>query len=82
MQQVITFEALNGYFHTSSASAKYFKKYPDLQAEKPDLIDRHVEQLRTRVLEERASGIGTDEGLDDNHVRIAWPLGLMMIRKA
>jgi hypothetical protein len=79
---VITFEALNGYFHTSSASARYFKKFPDLQAEKPDLIDRHTEQLRAQVLKERANGIGTKEGLDDNHIRIAWPLGLMMIRRA
>lgn len=82
LQQLITFEALNGYFHTSSASMQYFKKNPDLQAEKPDMIDRHVEQLRNQVLQERANGIGTEEGLDDDHVRIAWPLGLMMIRKA
>ncbi|UZJ53050.1 hypothetical protein CBS101457_002370 [Exobasidium rhododendri] len=82
MEQVITFDALNGYFHTSSASMQYFKKNPDLQAEKPDLIDRHVERLRNLVLQERSKGVGIEEGLDDDHIRIAWPLGLMMIRKA
>jgi hypothetical protein len=77
----MTFKTLNGYFHTSSASMRYSKSFPELKKEKPDFIDRHSDRLRSRVLEERAQGVGNAEGLDDDHVRVAWPLGLMMIRK-
>lgn len=81
LQQVMTFETLNGYFHTSSASNRYFKAHPELKKEKPDMIDRHSTRLRQTVLQDRAKGLGNKEGLDDDHVRVAWPLGLMMIRK-
>lgn len=81
LQQVMTFYTLNGYFHTSSASSRYFKAFPDLKKEKPDMIDRHAAQLRQKVLEQRAKGLGSSEGLDEDHVRVAWPMGLMMIRK-
>lgn len=77
----MTFETLNGYFHTSSASSRYFKAFPELKEEKPDMIDKHVKLLRKEVLEERKAGIGSEEGLDDEHIRVAWPLGLMMIRR-
>lgn len=78
----MTFDTLNGYFHTSSASSRYFKIFPELKKEKPDMIDRHTEKLRECVLKERAQKEdGNPEGLDDDHVRVAWPLGLMMIRK-
>jgi hypothetical protein len=77
----MTFETLNGYFHTSSASSRYFKAFPELKKEKPDMIDRHTEKLRASVLKERAQKNGNPEGLDDDHIRVAWPLGLMMIRK-
>lgn len=81
-QHLKSFEDLNGYFHTSSASSRFFKQHPHLQQEKPDMIDRHTNRLREQVLKERSKGIGTQEGLDDDHVRVAWPLGLMMIRKS
>lgn len=81
LQQVMTFDQLNGYFHTSSASLRYFKAVPSLGMEKPDLIDRHADLLRAKVLQERADGVGCEEGLDDDHIRVAWPLGLMMVRK-
>lgn len=45
------------------------------------MIDRHTERIRDAVLQERSKGIGTDERLDDDHIRVAWPLGLMMIRR-
>lgn len=81
LQQVMTFDTLNGYFHTSSASSRYFKEHPELKKEKPDMIDRHSTRLRQLVLQDRAKGIGSQEGLDDNHIRVAWPLGLIMIQK-
>ena len=77
----MTFADLNGYFHTSSASSRYFKAFPELKDEKPDMIDRHTEKLREAVLKERAEKDSNVEGLDDNHIRVAWPLGIMMIRK-
>ena len=44
------------------------------------MIDKHVEKLKEIVLQQRREGVEAD-GLDDNHVRVAWPLGVMMIRK-
>lgn len=78
----MSFERLNNYFHTSSASAAYFKAHPQEAQEKPDMIERHVAELKSRVLDERRQGkVAFDDGLDDEHVRVAWPLGLMMIRR-
>lgn len=44
------------------------------------MIDKHVKKLKEAVLQERKDGVEAD-GLDDDHVRVAWPLGVMMIRK-
>lgn len=80
-QTVFTFAQLENYFRTSSASARYFKEHAAAKAEKPDMIERHVAKLRAAVLQAREGGVGVEEGLDSEHVRVAWPLGLMMIRK-
>ncbi|CEH19384.1 Methyltransferase [Ceraceosorus bombacis] len=88
MSQPMSFSSLNSYFHTSSASSRYKAQHPssfvagqDKAAAAADMIDLHVQKLREAVLRQRAQGMGTQEGLDDDHVRVAWPLGLMMIRK-
>lgn len=44
------------------------------------MIDKHIEKLKEAVLQERKNGAQAD-GLDENHVRVAWPLGVMMIKK-
>lgn len=82
LQHTMSFDQLNNYFHTSSASAAYFKKFPEKAAEKPDMIDRLCVELKERVLAERRDKTATfEDGLDDEHVRVAWPLGMMMIRR-
>lgn len=80
-QHIMSFDALNKYFHTSSASARFFKEHPKMKEENPDMIERHTQELRKRVLDERRRGIASNDNLDDDHIRVAWPLGLMMIRK-
>lgn len=62
---------------------RYYKAHPERKSENPDMIERHVAKLRADILQQRKEdGQSTNaEGLDDEHVRIAWPLGLMMIRK-
>ncbi|PWN35539.1 S-adenosyl-L-methionine-dependent methyltransferase [Meira miltonrushii] len=80
MELVRSFDDINGYFRTSSALSRYYKAHPEAKGQKPDMIDKHVEKLREAVLQERKGGAQAD-GLDDDHVRVAWPLGVMMIRK-
>lgn len=82
LEQVMTWSQYEGYIRTSSALHSYLKTYPDdARAEGGDIAARFVRRLKDSVAKDRQKGVGVGEGLDESRVRVAWPLGLMAIKK-
>ena len=83
LEQVMTWDQYEGYIRTSSALHSYLKVHPrDKQGGEGDIASRFVSRLKREVLDERkVNNVGMQEGLDDEHVRVAWPLGLMAVKK-
>ncbi|CAO1629968.1 unnamed protein product [Sympodiomycopsis kandeliae] len=82
LEQVMNWSQFKAYIRTSSALHYYHQKFPqDKQNPDGDIVDRFVARLKNCVVQDRAKGVGTLEGLDEQHIRVAWPLGLMAIKK-
>lgn len=84
LEQVMSWKQYEGYIRTSSALHSFLKVYPNDAHNHggKDIAARFVRKLRGKVLDDRKNNaIGTEEGLDDEHVRVAWPLGLMAISR-
>lgn len=81
LEQVMTWTDYEGYIRTASALHSYLKAHPEEQEGEGDIADRFIKKLRGKVAEERARGVGTEEGLPDDKIRVAWPLGIKGIRK-
>lgn len=86
LEQVMSWDQYEGYIRTSSALHSYLKVHPHdqdkIKGGEGDIASRFVNRLKGKVLEDRRNNhVGTEEGLDEGHVRVAWPLGLMAIKK-
>lgn len=87
LEQVWNWNQYKPYIRTSSALHNYLKIHPEEKEEPGDLATLAAEEIKARVLANRKESVGenayaqADRQLDDDHVRIAWPLGLMAIKK-
>lgn len=85
LEQRWTWAQYESYIRTSSALHNYLKNHPQEQQQGGgDVASRFVERMRSKVLRQRRNGEAVSssvERLSDDEVRIAWPLGLMAIRK-
>lgn len=87
LEQIWTWDQYEGYIRTSSALHAYLKAHPDEKAKegKDDIANRFVKGIREKVLAERKKrreGQEVKAGwLEDEQVRLAWPLGIMAIAK-
>ncbi|PWN23770.1 S-adenosyl-L-methionine-dependent methyltransferase [Microstroma glucosiphilum] len=81
LEQVMSWERYESYIRSASAYHAYMREHAEEKEGPEDVVGRFVRSLRGKVDEERKRSIGTEEALDEAHVRVAWPLGLMAIKK-
>jgi SAM-dependent methyltransferase len=81
LEQVMSWERYESYIRSASAYHAYMREHTEEKEGPEDVVGRFVRMLRGKVDEERKRGVGTEESLDQAHVRVAWPLGLLAIKK-
>lgn len=83
LEQTWTWKQYESYIRTSSALHAYLKSHPEEKEGQGDVANRFVRDMKSLVLQRRREITASrpPEQLDDENVRIAWPLGLMAIKK-
>lgn len=81
LEQVMSWERYESYIRSASAYHAYMREHREEREGPEDVVGRFVRMLRGKVDEQRKKGVGIEEGLDEAHVRVAWPLGLMAMKK-